>query len=106
MLVGSAACGKIVGAPLAADASGDSGKAIDADTTDASITQMVNVITQTHVTGGGAVGSAAPNIAIIAVRPNGTTSDSQTTSASGSADREHLSGRHGDGRVSAHRCRR
>ncbi len=52
---------------------------------DADLTGTVNVITQTHVNGGGTIGDPAPMIQLISLLPNGKLSDMQQTDSAGHA---------------------
>jgi hypothetical protein len=79
LVIGLAACGEVVGAKH-----NDAG-AVDADTTDASLSGTANIVTQSEISGSGNTGDVAANIQLIALRPNDTLQTTATTDANGSA---------------------
>ncbi len=60
---------------------------VDADLTDADLTGMLNVVTQTRffVAGGPAIGAAQASVDVVSIRPNNTVADMVQTDASGHA---------------------
>lgn len=74
------ACGSV---SLAKPDAGKSDAAVDADLIDADLTGVAQVVTHSHIPGGGAGTAIATNITVVSVRPNGTVADMVTTDATG-----------------------